>query len=284
MPFDLNLVGQSTLPHDYCYTCKDMALYALGIGAKKSELEYLYEARGPKTYPCFAVIPTFAPVFEIVGKAGGVFADVIHSAQKVRLTRALPAAAKLQTTATLSGVYDLKKFAIVVAETHTSDDLGPLFSTTWQLLFRNAGGFGGKLPPREPSAQPPQGKEPDFVFSEPTSPEQALLYRLSGDINPLHADPQIAKAAGFDAGPILHGLCTFGFMVRHVILAACAGDASRVRAMEASFSRPVWPGDALTTRAWWLSGDRLAVTVHAEGRPEAVITKGSIELAPQHDK
>src|SRR5208283_2158524 len=133
-------------------------------------------------------------------------------------------------------------------DTESKDENGGLVcTTTSSMLFRGEGGVGGPPPAKEETEKVPKDRPADFTVEEATSPEQALLYRLSGDPNPLHADPEFAKTVGFERGPILHGLCTFGYMVRHVAKGACGGDVSCIRAFEAQFKKPVWPGDTLVT-------------------------------------
>jgi acyl dehydratase len=277
---DLNLVGKVSAPSRFEYGWKDVVLYALGIGAKTDELDYLYEGKGPKTYPSFAVVPTFKPMFDLLATSGGNLAMVVHGAQKVALHEPIPSEGTLLTTATIRAIYDLKRFAQVIVDTATRDEKSgrPIFDTTWSIIFRGEGGFGGPPPPRgaekeEVLAVPP--READFAIEEPTSKEQALLYRLSGDLNPLHADPDFARNVGFAQGPILHGLCTYGYMVRAVVKGACGGDASKLRAFEAQFRKPVWPGDTLVTKGWKVDGGRVALTVAVKERGDEVVISGA---------
>lgn len=274
MPFDRSLVGQWSPPVLSEVTPRDTALYALGVGAKKDELDLLYEGRGPKVLPSFAVVPKFAPMLDLLARSGGDLTMIVHSAERARVHAPLEARARLATSAAIRGFYDMRRFAQVLVDTRTHDEGGRLVAeTTSTMLFRDHGGFGGETLPKEaPPVDRPKDVPPTFVIEETTSPEQALLYRLSGDLNPLHADPEFARKVGFEQGPILHGLCTFGFMVRHVARAVCGGDANRIRAFEGQFRRPVWPGDTLVTEGWLVTPGALALRVKVRERDEAVIT------------
>lgn len=273
MALDLTLVGKTTEPYVHTYGWKDTVLYALGVGAKKDELDVLYEGRGPKVLPSFAVVPMFLPMFDVVRNSGGDLSMVVHGGQDVRVHKDLPAEAKVSTTATLKAVYDLKRFASLVIDTTTKDEAGTLIAeTSSSIIFRGEGGFGGAPPPVDENAiKPPKDRPADFTVEEKTSEEQALLYRLSGDLNPLHADPQFAAQVGFERGPILHGLCTYGYMVRHVIKGACGGDPSRIKAFGAQFRKPVWPGDTLVTEGWLLEDGKISLKVSVKERNEAVL-------------
>jgi len=275
MALDLSLVGKESAPSTFTYAWKDVVLYALGIGAKKDELDYLYEGRGPKVIPSFAVVPMFDPMFELVATTGGDLAMVVHGAQRVRLKAALPPSGTLVTTATIRGMYDLRRLAVVLVDTETKDASGKvLFDATSQILFRGEGGWGGDTPPKEPKvAEIPKGQPADFRVEEVTSAEQALLYRLSGDRNPLHADPEFAAKVGFAQGPILHGLCSYGHMVRHVAKGAgLGGDATKITGFECKFTKPVWPGDTLVTEGWKVAAGTYALQVSVKERSEVVIS------------
>ncbi len=273
MPLDLALVGKPTEALSSHYTWKDVVLYALGVGAKRDELDYLYEGRGPRVLPSFAVVSKFQPMLDLLARTGGDLARIVHGAERVVVHRPLAAQGTLRTTATVRGVYDMRRLAIVIVDTRSEDAGGTLVAeTTSSIFFRGEGGFGGNLPPKEaPPVERPKNTPPTFFVEEQTTPEQALLYRLSGDLNPLHADPEFATRVGFGQGPILHGLCTFGFMVRHVAKGACGGDATRIRAFEAQFRRPVWPGETLVTEGWHVRPDAIAVQVKVKERDEVVI-------------
>jgi acyl dehydratase len=278
MPLDHALVGKASDSSKTIYTWEDTVLYALGIGAKRDELDYVYEGRGPKVYPSFAVVPKFEPMLELLAKTGGNMAMIVHGAERVSVRRAFAGAGTLHTTATIRGIYDMRKFASVLVDTETKNEAGAVVATTTSsILFRGEGGFGGQAPPKEvPVAVVPKGRAPDFRVEEKTSLEQALLYRLSGDFNPLHADPEFAASVGFEQGPILHGLCTFGYMVRHVAKEALGGDASRFTAFEAQFRKPVWPGETLVTEGWFVGprtdATAVAVAVSVKERGETVLS------------
>jgi acyl dehydratase len=273
MPLDMTLVGREHAPSTLRYSWQDSILYALGVGARREELDFVYEGRGPKVLPSFAVVPKFRPMLDLLALSGGDITMIVHGAERVALHAPLAPSGTLSTTATVRGIYDLRRFAQVVVDTRSRDEGGKLVAeTTSSIIFRGDGGFGGEPPPREPPlVERPRDTPPTFSVEEATSPEQALLYRLSGDRNPLHADPEFAARVGFARGPILHGLCTFGFMVRHVARAVCDGDATRVRAFEGQFRRPVWPGDTLVTDVWRSRPGAVAVQVRVKERDEVVI-------------
>lgn len=273
MSLDLSTVGYTTEANEFAYDWKTVVLYALGIGAKKEELDYLLEGRGPKVFPTFAVVPAMPVIGDCMAKTGGNLAMVVHGGQSVRLHRAIPPEGKLRTVGKIAGIYDMKKMAQVVVETKTTLESGePVFDTAWSIIFRGQGGFDGPPPPKGEDVSVPKDRAPDFRIEEKTSPEQALLYRLSGDLNPLHADPDFATAVGFPQGPILHGLCTYGFAARAVIQGACGGDAAKLKRLDAQFRRPVWPGDTIVTEGFDVGGGRIALVTKVKERDEAVMT------------
>lgn len=259
MSIDRSLVGTSSDPQRHTHDGKDAILYALGVGATTAELDYLYEERGPKVLPTFAVVPAFAPMLDTLRRLKVDLKAVLHGEQKVVQRLPIPPRGELRTVATVDGVYDKGKAALVVITTRTRDQRDePIFDTTWSIFVRGAGGFGGDRGPETAKADPP-ARAPDFEQVQATTDEQAALYRLSGDLNPLHIDPAVAQAAGFER-PILHGLCTYGFAGRAVLRHACDGDPARFGSLAARFSGVVLPGDVLTTRGW-RDGDRVVLQV-----------------------
>jgi acyl dehydratase len=277
MSIDPKAVGLETPPHELAYDWRTVALYTLGIGASPDELDYLYEGRGPKVFPTFAVVPTYAPIIDLLGKTGGDLATMVHGAQTITLEKPIPPSGTFVTTARIAGIYDMKRLAQVLCTTE-SRILGEVVCRSqWQLLFRDEGGFGGPRPPK--NAVPPiEGHPPPaFEHEEMIPPSLALLYRLSGDTNPLHADPEFARKVGFERGPILHGLATYGLVARAIVRHACGGDASRLRSFTAQFRKPVWPGETLRTVGWKV-GSAIVAKAYAGGREEAVVTGSYAEL------
>ena len=183
----------------------------------------------------------------------------------------------LTTTPTITAVYDKGKGAVVVVQTDTVDGRGTLlFRNTAGIFARGEGGFGGDRGPSGARNVPPD-RAPDRVITMKTLPQQALIYRLSGDMNPLHADPDFAKMGGFDR-PILHGLCTFGHAGRAVLEAFCGNDPAKFRALEVRFSGVVFPGETITTSMWKVAPGKIVLTAATE-RGEAVLTGAAAEIA-----
>lgn len=279
MALDPSCVGRETPPREHAYAWKDVALYALGIGARREELDYLYEGRGPRVFPTFAVVPAYGPMLELLQGTGGNLANMVHGAQTVTIERPIPPSGTFVTTARIAGVYDMKRLVQVLCATESRIGGEVVCRTEWQLLFREGGGFGGPHPPKSLAPKIPEGQPPSFEHEETTSPEQALLYRLSGDTNPLHADPEFARNVGFDRGPILHGLATYGFIARAIIAHACVGDGDRLRSFTAQFRKPVWPGETIRT-VGYADGSTVVVKAYAGGRDDAVVTGCHAEIAP----
>jgi acyl dehydratase len=274
MALNPNAAGHVTKPLAHAYDWRDVALYALGCGAKRKELDYLYEKRGPKVLPTYAVVPAFpvnAELFEVVG---GDMLGVVHGAQKIVCHKPFAPKGTLTTIGKVAGVYDLKRLATSVITTETRDEAGELVcETEWQIIYRLDGGFGGAPPPKTERFRVPE-RDPDFVVEEKTTEEQALLYRLNGDLNPLHSDPEIGEKAGF-GHPILHGLCTYGFAGRAVLNEVCGGDPARFKSFSGHFKKPVWPGDTLVTEGWNEDG-RVLVQVRVKERPDEPVFGNSV--------
>lgn len=274
MALDHSLVETWNTPISFTYTWKDAVLYALGIGAKKDELDYLYEGRGPKVIPSFAVVPAFPAMFERVAKSGGNLSMVVHGAQRVRLRQALPPGGTLSTIAKIRGIYDMRKFAILLVDTETKDATGNvLFDTTSQIIFRGEGGFGVSRRRRSPRSSRSRRTSPRISASK-RRPRPSRRCSTASRATKTRSTPipSSRRASASIKGPILHGLCTYGYMVRHVAKGACGGDATKIRGFEGQFRRPVWPGDTLVTEGWEVAPGKIALQVSVKERNENVLT------------
>jgi 3-hydroxyacyl-CoA dehydrogenase/3a,7a,12a-trihydroxy-5b-cholest-24-enoyl-CoA hydratase len=270
---------------------RDLALYALGVGAARDpldakELPYVYEMSGDgfKMIPTFAVAPALKAVFDLAkeGKqAPGLnygFDRVLHGEQYTEIRSPWPTHGKVTHKLKIIDIFDKGKNALVVTGITTKDEQGnDLAYNELTTLVRGAGGWGGDRGPSAEVNVPPE-RAPDATFEEKTSPNQALLYRLSGDWNPLHADPGFAKNFGFER-PILHGLCTFGFAARHVIAKFCpGGDPRFFKSIKVRFADTVYPGETLVTEMWKENDQRIVFRTKVKERDKTVISNAAIEL------
>jgi acyl dehydratase len=282
MPLNMDAVGRTFGPGEAAWSSKDALLYALGVGAGQDdplrELEFTTENSHEVTQ---RVLPTFGVIVMMQGgprQALGDFnrAMLVHAEQSLTLHRPLPVEGRASITSTLSGIYDKGSGALVVTESAATDvESGePLLTTTSSVFIRGEGGFGGDRGPSATWQRP--DRDPDHHVSSRTRPDQALLYRLSGDRNPLHSDPAFAARAGFSR-PILHGLCTYGVTGRLLLHALCGSDPARFRSMRARFSRPVLPGARLTVSIWADGGTARFQTTDDDG--QVVIDHGEVEFS-----
>ncbi len=273
------------------YDERDVAIYALGVGAAKDptderDLQLVYElsGRGMKVLPSFGVLPAMNMIFALAKNgqsAPGLrygLDRVLHGEQYTELSRPLPTKAKLTTKGTVKSIYDKGKGAVVNTEFITYDEHGDqLIRNETATFVRGAGGWGGE---RGTSAEVnvPPDRAPDKVVEDRTSDNQALLYRLSGDWNPLHADPSFAKAFGF-ARPILHGLCFFGFATRHVTQAfAPEANPDFVKSIKVRFATSVMPGHTIVTEMWKESDTRIVFRCKVKETGEVCISNAALEL------
>ena len=282
MPIDLDKVlGAELAGAVATWDADDVILYHLGVGAgvpptDDKELEYTYEAR-LKVLPSFGVLPVFGALAGLVGLEGLSFNPMmlLHGEQEIELSDPIPTQAKVDNTAKVSGVYDKGKGALVVVEAQTKDESGrPLFVNRFAAFLRGEGGFGGEPGPA-PGNEPP-ARDPDHVVESTTLPQQALLYRLSGDKNPLHIDPSFAQLGGFDK-PILHGLCSYGIVCKAVVDSAMGGDVAALAGYRARFSGVVFPGETIVT-SMWEEGGRIVVSARTKERDTPVISNAAITL------
>lgn len=266
----------------FSYTDADTMLYALSIGMGNDplnlrELPYVYEQGEPlKTVPTLAtvLVPEMFPV-----GLGWDYSRILHSEQRMRLYRPLPAAADLLINKRVVDAFDrgpkLGALILLEAEGRLASDDTVLFTMGCTIVARGDGGFGGPKGKGIPPYRPPR-REPDLSCDITTRQDQALLYRLTGDRNPLHADPAAARAVGFDR-PILHGLCTFGVACKAVLQTICDYDYTLVREFDARFSTPVLPGDTITTDMWQ-EGNVVSFVCSVKEREAVVLRNGKCTL------
>lgn len=284
MPIDPSKALGATLPPaPASWSQDDVILYHLAIGAGNpptdpNELAYTYE-KNLKVLPSFGVIPVFGAFMG--GIAGGVPGlqinpvMVLHGEQDLEVHKAIPTQAEVTNEARVANLYDKGKAAVIVFEVTTRDGHGDvIWVNRFSIFARGEGGFGGESGPK--AGNLPPEREPDIVRESPTLPQQALLYRLCGDKNPLHADPEFAKMAGFDR-PILHGLCSYGIVCKSVVDAALDGDTSRVARYQARFAGVVFPGETIVT-SMWREGDRIVLAAKTKERDTPVISNAAITL------
>lgn len=272
------------------HTAQELALYAIGIGAAedpldKKELQLVYELHGDgfRPFPTYAVIPALTLVMDMAregiqppGQNYGLD-RILHGEQFTEVLRPLPERGELSHKARITDIWDKGKHALIVTEVESFDDDGDLLARNRiTTLVRGAGGWGGDRGPTEETNVPPE-RAPDVVTEQKINASQALLYRLSGDWNPLHADPDMAQMFGFER-PILHGLCTYGYAARHVVNAFAGGDPRRFKSIDARFAGSVFPGETLITRMWKESDLRVVFECKVKERDLDVVTRAAVEF------
>jgi len=282
MGLNHSLVGVPGEPQLRSWDSKDALLYAVGVGAglgdPLQELEFTTENCEDieqKVLPTFAVLVAQARA----GRNLGDFdpAMLVHAQQYFELHRPLPVEGTVRTTSTVTGIYDKGSGALVVTE-NVATDAGtgePLVTSRSGTFIRGEGGFGGARGTESPWELP--DRAPDHQVVRETRPEQALLYRLSGDRNPLHADPKFAARGGFSR-PILHGLCTYGITGRALLHVLCDDDPARFRSMDGRFSRPVLPGEPLTVSVWLADDGATALFQTTRTDGTVVIDRGRVQF------
>lgn len=276
-----HLMSLKSTGQEFSYGDRETMLYALGVGfgrdpMDEKELSFVYE-KNLKTVPTMAT--TIAWGAGPMAESGINYMMVVHGEQKLTLHRPLPVAAQITADSRVVGAWDKGegKGAIIVTETVISEKGKDRLCTLESTIFaRGDGGFGG---PREGAPQPHAipDRTPDQTVEAETKPDQALLYRLSGDRNPLHSDPEFAKAVGFDK-PILHGLCTYGTCCRAIISSVCDYDPTKITGFDVRFSAPVIPGDKIAVDLW-KDGNTISFRARVPERDAVVINNGKCTLA-----
>ena len=280
MPLNPSAVGAVGDIRTMSWNSKDALLYAVGIGAGQSDLPFTTENTKDiqqVVFPTFAVVAgsgTASAGKSAMSEIGSFnFAMLVHGSQAITLHRPIPVEAEVTVQDKVVAMYDKGKAAVVVTEAETKLKSGELLWTTRSSVFiRGEGGWDGDRGPSGPQNVPPE-RTPDHEVTLQTSPDQAFVYRLSGDRNPLHTDPSFAAIGGFDR-PILHGLCSYGFTGRALLGALCNNDVTKFTHIEGRFSSPVMPGDALTVRMWTIASGETVFTTSVGDR--VVIDQGLV--------
>uniref|UniRef100_A0A669QN42 Hydroxysteroid 17-beta dehydrogenase 4 n=1 Tax=Phasianus colchicus TaxID=9054 RepID=A0A669QN42_PHACC len=281
-----SLVGRELTTKVYKYTHLEPILYALGVGMSTKDpdhLKFLFE--GSEEFCClptFGVIPAQTSMFDGVPSIPGLdmdLAKMLHGEQYLELYKPLPTSGQCFCVADL--LYTSILFSCFSVNTYCGKDL--VCYNQFSLFFVGAGGFGGKRTSEKAkvTVNPPK-RPPDAVLSDVTTSDQAALYRLSGDWNPLHLDPSFAALGGFQK-PILHGLCTFGFAARNILKQFANNDVTRFKAIKVRFAKPVFPGQTLQTEMW-KEGSRIHFQTKVKETGDIAIAGGYVDLVSALDK
>jgi acyl dehydratase len=277
-----HLMGLKRDGDRFAYTDRETMLYALGIGMGRDpldeqELAYVFEQPGLKTVPTMAAVLARVPLLK---DCGWDYSKVLHGEQKLELHRTLPPEGELIARSRVTAAYDKGpgKGAVILTETEVRLASGdqPLFTQRSTTFARGDGGFGGPAG-SGPAPHPIPERKPDQTVTLETRKDQALLYRLNGDRNPLHADPALAKRVGFPM-PILHGLCTYGTACRAILKSVAAYDHTRIRGFDVRFSAPVYPGESIATDLW-VDGNVVSFRCRVPERDAVVINNGRCLLS-----
>jgi 3-hydroxyacyl-CoA dehydrogenase/3a,7a,12a-trihydroxy-5b-cholest-24-enoyl-CoA hydratase len=284
-------IGFEFPPLQFNYTERDVALYALGVGAPadwldQNELKFVYELSGTG----FQALPTFAVLYYskmidvlVSGRFGEIEYNplmLVHGEQYLQTLKPLPVSGQVTCYPKITDIYDKGSGMVVVTDIICKDQAGNTLALNQASMFiRGMGGYGGN---RGASGEmtPLPDRAPDVVQDYPLLPQQALIYRLSGDINPLHADPAMAAFAGFDR-PILHGLCSFGFAGRAILKHFCNNDPARFQSIKVRFSKHVFPGETLRVEMWKTSPTQVQFQCSVVERNVVVLTQAFAEVADQ---
>ncbi|XP_006886052.1 PREDICTED: peroxisomal multifunctional enzyme type 2-like isoform X2 [Elephantulus edwardii] len=284
------VIGHNLSSFSSSYTELEAIMYALGVGASvkdPKDLKFIYE--GDSDFSC---LPTFAVVLAQKSLMSGELANIpglsinlaklLHGEQYLELYKPLPRAGKLRCETSVADVIDKGSGLVILLDAYSYFEKELISYNQFSVFIVGSGGFGGKrTSDKAKVALAVPNRPPDAVLTDSTSLNQAALYRLSGDWNPLHIDPNFSSLAGFDK-PILHGLCTFGFSARHVLKCFADNDVSRFKAIKVRFAKPVYPGQTLQTEMW-KEGNRIHFQTKVQETGDIVISNAYIDLVPTSD-
>jgi NAD(P)-dependent dehydrogenase (short-subunit alcohol dehydrogenase family)/acyl dehydratase/putative sterol carrier protein len=276
MALNLDAVGKPFTPLTKDYTWKDVVLYALGVGAGFSDLDYCYE-KDLKVIPSFSIASIFNILMQIGLESKINLAGVLHGEQELIFHNPIPVEGTMTTNGKITHIYDKGegRGALVVGESDTYHSNGQkLFTSICTVFGRLDGGFGGEDAPKKEVLFPE--REPDYVVEAAPSEDQPLIYRLSGDVFSLHVDPEFAKMSGFEK-PIMHGLCTHGFACRALIASLIPGAPEKARRMACRFSKTLYPGTPIKTLIWKTEDGKALWRVVNRENDEIVIDHGIFE-------
>ena len=276
MSLNLDAVGKKIGPFTKDYKWKDPVLYALGVGAGFSDLEYCYE-KDLKVIPSFGITTMYDFMPELATTSNVNLAGVLHGEQELIFHNPIPPEGTMTTQGVIKHYYDKgqDKGALIIAEFETSHSNGQkLFTSIVTVFARLDGGFGGENAPPKEIIFP--DRDPDFVVEGKPSEDQPLIYRLSGDVFQLHVDQEFAEMAGFEK-PIMHGLCTHGYACRSLVQTSIPGEPEKARRMDCRFKRPLYPGTPVKTVIWKTDEGRALWKVINTETEEVVIDNGVFE-------
>jgi NAD(P)-dependent dehydrogenase (short-subunit alcohol dehydrogenase family)/acyl dehydratase/putative sterol carrier protein len=276
MALNMDAIGKKIGPMTKDYSWKDTVLYALGVGAGFSDLDYCYE-KDLKVIPSFSIAAIFDFLSQVGIESGVNLAGILHGEQELIFHNPIPPEGTLRTEGAVTHYYDKGKGkgALIVGESDTYHSNGQkLFTSVMTVFGRLDGGFGGENAPKKEITFP--DRDPDFVVAAAPAPDQPLLYRLSGDVFQLHVDNEFAKVSGFEK-PIMHGLCTHGFACRALIASLIPGFPEKARRMACRFSSPLYPGDPIETRIWKTEEGKAAWRVVNAKTGDTVIDNGEFD-------
>ncbi len=265
MSLNLDIIGKKYEWKPFTYNEDNVILYALGIGAGVDDLDFVYE-KNLKVFPTFgAVTDDLSAMFQLYEDVGMNVATMLHVEDRFTTYRMINTSGTFYRTMVLESVDDKgNKGALFHFIVETRDENNQLISEDRiVILDRSAGNFGGNRGTKPERFDPPEGKSSDFQVEWATSKDQAALYRLSGDKNPLHIDPGFARKGGLDH-PILQGMCTYGFAVRAIVNSVCGREPVRFKSFSAGFLNMVYPGETLTTEGWKAGGGNYIIRLRAQ--------------------
>uniref|UniRef100_F6ZAH1 Peroxisomal multifunctional enzyme type 2 n=1 Tax=Equus caballus TaxID=9796 RepID=F6ZAH1_HORSE len=282
-------IGQKLPSFSSTYTELEAIMYALGVGASIKEpkdMKFIYEGSSDfSCLPTFGVITAQKSMLGELAQIPGLsldFAKVLHGEQYLELYKPLPRTGKLKCEGVVADILDKGSGVVILLDVYSYSGNELLCYNQFSLFLVGSGGFGGKrTSDKMKVAVAVPNRPPDAILTDTTSLNQAALYRLSGDWNPLHIDPNFSSLAGFDK-PILHGLCTFGFSARHVLQQFADHDVSRFKAIKARFAKPVYPGQTLQTEMW-KEGNRIHFQTKIQETGDIVISNAYVDLVPTSD-